>query len=558
MIIDTYTVKVRFDIDKTSLRNIGNYLNQLKRQFNIPVRFRFNQSDIDRARRIGDSLRNAGGNPRASGGGSVADGMSATVMSFAGDQAKKAVIAAANYEEKMIDVKVALNAVGDGSEDQMKKITDLTQKIGSTTRFTATQAAEAAEMLVRNGVSADSIINGMLQSTVTMSIAMRSDMKETADLMTDVMMFYKQMGVTAEEAANKVVAATLTSKFGFRDMAYAMARGGTVASAYGIELKELSAVLAGISPGFKSGAEAGTSFKWFLKSLNGKSGKAKKLMDSMGLDFVGDDGKYKSMRDIILELEKAFKGLSEAERNATINRAFHGYSLNAVIGLLNMGVKGYDELIKKQAVVSAQEIARQKSAQGLTEAYYKLTSAVEGFYLAVINQDVLNFLSSMTLDITKMINAASSEIPELYSALGSLKGAASAYMTKDANGNYGGGPAFFKSLVSEAEANSKASGIPIGFDSDTPEWVKSTSNWFRRQIGLPALGDKKYMLERNPFETKRKTSLQTNPFDKVSSSSSNSINVSINQSFRNSDPTTVRRSVSIGLEEALANQLNAA
>ncbi len=560
MNIDTYTVGIRFEIDKSSLRGISNYLARLRSMSPINLRFdmdaaamarllRFSR-DLERStRRAADNL-NGFGRIRLSGGSLGSTGIG---DGFAINQVKAAVVAAANFEEKMIDVKVALNAVGDGSAEQMGKIQDLAMQIGSTTRFTATQAAEAAEMLVRNGVSADQIINGMLKSTVVTSIAMRSDMQETADVMTDIMAFYRSLGVSAEEASNRFVASTLTSKFGFNDMAYAMARGGSIAAAYGIPLKELSVILAGISPSFKKGAEAGTSFKWFLKSLDGKSAKAKKQIEAMGFDFF-ENGKIKSMRDVIAELEKGLNGLSTAERNAKINAIFHGYALNSVLAMLNMGVKGYDELAKKQDQVSASDIARQKSMQGLTEAYYKLKSAVEGLYLAIINQDVLDFLSKLTLGITDFINKISGDIPKIYDFLGILKN----NLGKAFSGQE---PEILEDLEKWRADEAEKQGKPIGFDPDTPKWFQWLSNKARGVLGMESLK----VVSQSPMPEGVKVNstprtdavlskMRNAPITNTTVTINNAPVNNINQSFTNSEPSTVKSATSQGVAQSNVKQ----
>lgn len=560
MNIDTYTVGIRFEIDKGSLRGISNYLARLRSMSPINLRFdidaaamarllRFSR-DLERStRRAADNL-NGFGRIRLSGGslgstGGIGDG-------FAINQVKAAVSAAANFEEKMIDVKVALNATGDGTTDQMKKINELAQQMGATTRYTATQAADATEMLVRNGVSADDIINGMLKSTMTLAIAMRSDLPETADLMTDIMAFYRKMGVSAEEASNRFLAATITSKFGFNDMAYAMARSGSQAAAYEIPLKELSVVLAGISSGFKSGAEAGTSFKWFIKSLDGKSAKAKKQIEAMGFDFF-ENGKIKSMRDVIGELEKGLNGLSSAERNAKINAVFHGYALNAVIGMLNMGVKGYDELAKKQDQANAENYAQQKSSQGLTEAYNKLKSSIEGLYLAIINQDVLDFLSKLTLGMTDFINKLSEDVPKIYKFIG---------MVKD-NLNEGliAEDGLLANLDKWGAEEAEKKGKPRGFDPDTPKWFQWLSNKARGVIGLEPLK----VVSQSPMPEGVKVN-STPRTDAVLSKmknapvTNNTITINsapvsnISQSFTNADSGTVKNATSQGVTQSNVKQ----
>lgn len=324
-----------------------------------------------------------------------------------------AVQTAASYEEVMIDIKSTLAALGDGTPKQIAEMDKLIKKIGLTTRFTSTQAAQAAQMLIRNGVNAQGILDGMLESTVSTSIVMRSDLSTTADLMTDVMAFYRDMGVSAEEASNKIVAGTLTSKFGLTDMYHALANGGTEAANYGVKLDELTTIISLISPSFKSGRKAGTSFLWFLRSFTGKSDKAKAAMEDLGLKLTDKDGKWKSTRDIIKELTRVFGSMAPKQRNAAIASVFHGEAINTVLGLLREGVAGYDAMMKKQGELNTSELARVKSTNGLQMAYANLTSAVDALYKVIVNDSVLQWMTEFTKTITESIRWISNLIAKL-------------------------------------------------------------------------------------------------------------------------------------------------
>ena len=417
------TISSRVNIT-SNINTINSQLNKLKnRKITVPINYTGNGStpraysptvnspisnrrsysnDPDRGRTIGGRI-----------GRGIASRGIYEVGTQIGAIPLTAVQTAASYEEVMIDIKSTLEALGDGSPKQIKEMDKLIKEIGLTTRFTSTEAAQAAQMLIRNGVSAKGILEGMLQSTVNTSIVMRSDLSTTADLMTDVMAFYRDMGVSAEEASDKIVAGTLTSKFGLNDMYHALANSGTEASAYGVKLEELTAVISLISPAFKSGRKAGTSFKYLLKSLTGRSDKARAKMKELGLEFTDGLGNFKSTRDIIKELIDVFGEMTPKVRAAMVNQTMYGESINAVNGLIREGIAGYDAMIAKQGDMDTAELARKKSNNGLIMAYKNLTSAVDGLYKVIVNQSVLDWMSHFTKDMTESVRWVSKFIESL-------------------------------------------------------------------------------------------------------------------------------------------------
>ena len=550
MIIDTYTVKVKFDIDRGSLRNINAILNRYNRMFNIPVRLRINPADLRRLNELRAAANRIDVTTRGSSGG-TALGVGVAVI----DQVKKAKEAAASYEEKFIDVKVALKQTGQGTQEQIQKIDELARKIGATTRFTASEAMDGVDMLLRNGVEVQHVLDGMLTSSVSLAIANRAPLKESADILTDLMAAYRRFGVTAEEASNTFYGATLASKFGWKEMGDAMRKAGPTAANYGPSIQQLGAVLAMSSSNYASGAPAGTGLIWALKGIDGKSGKAKALLDKIGFEFT-ENGKYKDMSLIIQELTKHLGKMTEVEKNIAINKGLYGFGLNTYLAWVTQGSAKFDEILAKQKLASVEDAARIKSTEGLTAATTQLKSAIEGLYLAIINQDVLDFLSELTRSMTEGVAEMTTGVERLHKALKAFnRGQSALSVYADLNND-----------IADQE------GFAIGQDPDSWQWTRDLQNWGRAQAGLKPLevirqsplpaalrsNFNKQMLEINA----RGRSFIPNETQELRESSVGSNNqrlvdkIVIQQTFRNSDPSTVREAARSGVSDALLSNLN--
>ena len=72
-------------------------------------------------------------------------------------------------------------------EADMGRLSDAAKELGATTAFTAMQAAEAIEVLAKNGVSVADILDGALSSSVSLASALGAEMAPAADLVTDLM-----------------------------------------------------------------------------------------------------------------------------------------------------------------------------------------------------------------------------------------------------------------------------------------------------------------------------------------------------------------------------------
>ena len=426
---------------KSNIKSVKKNIKALNKPINIPVNYtRGSQSGLTNNQRGGSS----GGSGGGSGGGRSGSGMGAgyshgiaavggslaaramaggTLMAMnpllgvgagtllAGSKAAKQSI---DFETKMVDMKALLMSRGQDTPEYLNGLEESIRKIGTSSKYTAIQAADAAIMLLRNNRSFEEITKGgLLKATVDTSIAMDSDAKTTADLLTDVMAFFGKDGVTSTFAADKIVAAADTSKYGFSDMRQAIAKSGTQASMYGLKLEELTAMLSMTSGAFSHGRTGGTSLAWLLNGVMGKSDKARALMKDLEFDPRTEDGKkLKSGRELIKELVKVFKPMTKPQRLLMFRQLFDKEAHASIFKLIEGGVAGYDKYTADQAKISAEKKAHVKSNEGVQAQWDLLKSALTELSLTIFNNDVKDAMSSFLGVISSGVNSLSSTLGE--------------------------------------------------------------------------------------------------------------------------------------------------
>lgn len=304
------------------------------------------------------------------------------------------------------DFEAAMNrvsAVAGTSETELAALTAEAKRLGETTQFSASQAAEGIEILAKNGLSAADILGGALSSSLTLAAASGAELGDASDIATDVM---QQFGKRAGELAPLVdgITGVLTaSKFGIDDYRLALAQAGGVAGGVGVEFEDFNAAIAATSSLFASGSDAGTSFKTFLQSLNPKSKAAGRAMQELGLEFFDAGGNMKSMAEIAQELQDGLSGLSEESRNAALSTIFGSDAMRTAIGLAEQGAEGIGTLHEAIGKSSATEQAEARLA-GFNGQMKKLASAFEGLKLAIADSGFLGFVTDMALGLTSLLS----------------------------------------------------------------------------------------------------------------------------------------------------------
>src|SRR5690606_22210013 len=173
--------------------------------------------------------------------------------------------------------------------------------------------AGAIEMLAKNGLNLDQIMQGAARSTVLLANSTGADFATAADIATDVM---AQFGYGAEQMSavvDGITGVTQASKFSIDDYRLALAQAGGVASSVGVDFDDFNATIAAISPLFAGGSDAGTSFKVFLQRLVPQSDKAKDTMAELGL-IINDWGAMAKYLSEVLgrDVEPSLKGVFQA------------------------------------------------------------------------------------------------------------------------------------------------------------------------------------------------------------------------------------------------------
>lgn len=314
---------------------------------------------------------------------------------------------AGDFQASMIQVGINANATG----KQMAAMREQALNIGKDTAKSASEAADAMNILAKTGMSAKDILAGGAKAAVDLAIATGSELDPAAAAVSDTM---KQFNVTSKDLPkiiNTITGAVNESKFEFADFQLGMGMAGAVASAAGVNFDDFAAALAGTSSMFASGSDAGTSFKTFLLHLQPQTAKAAALMQQYGLSFYDAQGNMKSMADIAQMLQDKLAGLSAEDRNAVMLKVFGTDGVRTAIGLMKLGSKGLEEMNARIQGTSAadQAAARMKGFNGQLE---QMKGALETLAIRIADSGMLAAATSLVQTIGSWVDVLGKASPE--------------------------------------------------------------------------------------------------------------------------------------------------
>ena len=275
--------------------------------------------------------------------------------------------------------------------DQIQSLTDKAKEMGSTTAFTATQAADALNYLALAGYDANKAAE-VLPSVLNLAAAGGMDLAYASDLVTDAMasLNLEASKANVDEFGNKLAKAASKANANVSQLGEAILTvGGTAANLKGgtTELTTALGLLANV--GIK-GAEGGTHLRNIILSLQSPTDDATKLMEQLGLQVYDAQGNMRGLDDILTDLSGSLAGLTQGQKDSVINALFNKTDLAAVNGLLAAQGEQWESLA--QQIDAAGEAAGDSGAMAqmaetqldnLQGSVTIMQSALEGLQLGI-------------------------------------------------------------------------------------------------------------------------------------------------------------------------------
>ena len=272
--------------------------------------------------------------------------------------------------------------------DQISNLTKVAKEMGSTTKFTATQAADALNYLALAGYDANKAAE-VLPSVLNLAAAGGMDLAYASDLVTDAMasLNIEANKQNVDEFGNKLAMAASKANANVAQLGEAILTvGGTAANLKSgtTELTTALGLLANV--GIKS-AEGGTHLRNIILALQSPTDDAAKKMQALGLQVYDAQGNMRGLDEILGDLNAAMQGMTQGQKDSIINQLFNKTDLAAVNGLLATQGEQWDTLAAQiDAADGAMSQMAETQIDNLQGAMTILSSAFEGLQLAVYDE----------------------------------------------------------------------------------------------------------------------------------------------------------------------------
>jgi TP901 family phage tail tape measure protein len=310
-----------------------------------------------------------------------------------------AIKSAMGFEKQLSE----LGAVSDATGAQMASLRTQAMKAGADTAYSAKEAALAQTELAKGGMSVKNIMGGGLNSALALAAAGQLDLGDAAAYTANAMNIFKVNGKDSMTIADGMATAANTTTADVSDFGMALSQTGGVAKLAGLSFQDTMVGLEALAAAGVKNSDAGTSMKTAMIQLLNPTKKQGKLAKELGLNFIGANGKMKSMSDISRVLRANMGQMTQAQRASALATLAGTDGVRALNALYDAGPKKLDAYKKGlNRSGSAAETARKKQ-DNLSGDLEKLQGSAETLGIT-IGTALLPYLRDASQAATTFIN----------------------------------------------------------------------------------------------------------------------------------------------------------
>ena len=250
-----------------------------------------------------------------------------------------AVKTGADFDSAMSKVAAVSGATG----SEMDALREKAREMGSKTKFSASEAAEAMNYMAMAGWKTNDMLSG-IEGIMNLAAASGEDLATTSDIVTDALTAFGLSASDSGHFADILAAASSNANTNVSMMGETFKYAAPVLGSLGYSAED-SAIAIGLmaNAGIKS-SQAGTALRSAITNLAKPTGTVASAMEQYGISLTDSSGKMYSLRELMEQLRQKLGGLSEAEQAQAAASLFGKEAMSGMLAIINGSPADFEKL----------------------------------------------------------------------------------------------------------------------------------------------------------------------------------------------------------------------
>ena len=213
-----------------------------------------------------------------------------------------------DFDAEMSKVAAISGATGADFDSLREKAIEM----GNSTKFSATESAQAMEYMAMAGWKTEQIMDG-IPGIMDLAAASGEDLATTSDIVTDAMTAF---GLSAEESthfADVLAAASANANTNVSMLGESFKYVAPVAGSLGFSVEDVSVALGLMANNGIKASQGGTALRTLFTNMANPTDEMAIAMEKVGISLDDGAGNMKSLADIMVELRTGFSELKMTE-----------------------------------------------------------------------------------------------------------------------------------------------------------------------------------------------------------------------------------------------------
>lgn len=277
-------------------------------------------------------------------------------------------------------------AVSGASADDLARLTEKAKELGSSTKFTATETAEAMNYMAMAGWKTEQMLEG-IDGVLGLAAASGTDLATTSDIVTDALTAFGMEAEDCAHFADVLAAASSNANTNVSMMGETFKYCAPIAGALGFKAEDVAVGIGLMANAGVKASNAGTAMRKFMTELSEDLTITGEKVGEVTIQTSNADGTMRSFAEIMRDLRGVFAQLNDDEQMAAAKDIV---GLNAATGFITMMKASEEDVNKLSDAIKNCDGAAANMAETMEQnvqgAVTKMNSALEGVGIAVFDK----------------------------------------------------------------------------------------------------------------------------------------------------------------------------
>ncbi len=244
-----------------------------------------------------------------------------------------------DFQGAMSEVGAISGATGEDMLVLEKKARDM----GATTKFSASDAADALKYMAMAGWETNSMLEG-IDGVMMLAAASGEDLGMVSDIVTDSLTAFGMEARQAGEFADLLASASSNSNTNVSLLGESFKYVAPLFGAMGYSAEDAALGLGLMANAGIKGSQSGTALRASITNLVKPTDSMAAKMKELGISITDTSGEIMPFEDLMIQLREKFSGLSEEQKTQAAATLFGKEAMSGMLAIINASPEDFEKL----------------------------------------------------------------------------------------------------------------------------------------------------------------------------------------------------------------------